>query len=77
MSPHIEVFRTNVSTPTDATFLVEELAAFFPTHDFHFDLEDCDRILRVETRNCELQAVKIMTCLDRWGFYCEVLNDSI
>lgn len=72
----IEVFITDVGTPTDAIFLNEKFREEFPGIDFHFDLEDCDRILRAESGNSEIQAVKIIHCLNRWGFRCEVLNDS-
>jgi hypothetical protein len=71
---NVEVFITDVRTTEDAAFIIEELQAFLQGHEFNFDLEDCDRILRVEAGNCELQATKIMLCLHRWGFQCEVLT---
>ncbi|MEO5570624.1 MAG: hypothetical protein ABIT08_00745, partial [Bacteroidia bacterium] len=47
----VEVFKTNVEKPKEAKILISKLAGHFPKHKINFDLEDCDKILRVEGKN--------------------------
>ena len=46
----IEVFKTNVQQPADAARLEALLANRFPDCAFNFDLDDCDKIFRIESR---------------------------
>ncbi|MBS1635792.1 MAG: hypothetical protein JST26_07695 [Bacteroidetes bacterium] len=48
MMPVVEIFKTNVTKRSQARTLVRELKKTFPAFRINFDLEDCDRILRVE-----------------------------
>ena len=43
----VEVFKTNVSDARQARVLLLHLHQTFPTYKATFDLDDCDRILRV------------------------------
>ena len=43
----VEVFKTNVADPERAKWLVAQIERNFPDCKVHFDLDDCDRILRV------------------------------
>lgn len=70
----VEVFKTNVTQKPNAEKIVEHLLAVFPDASVNFDLEDCDRILRVEM-NSYPDAVQIMKLVHAAGFTCEVLND--
>lgn len=70
----VEVFKTNVTQKPNAEKIVEHLLAVFPDASVNFDLEDCDRILRVEM-NTLPDAVQIMKLVHAAGFTCEVLND--
>jgi hypothetical protein len=45
----VEVFKTNVDCPDIAQSTIAELQALFPGYILCFDLEDCDRILKVAT----------------------------
>lgn len=67
----IEVFKTDVQQPGTANLLVAKLILLFPGSKVNFDLEDCDRVLRVEGDNicCE----KIGALLKSNGYRCEVL----
>jgi hypothetical protein len=56
----VEIFRTNVVKENVAEQLISMLHAHLPDHHFNFDLEDCDRILRVETL---LKPVKVSAIL--------------
>ena len=45
----VEIFATNVQEVSQAKDLVNILLKIFPEYLINFDLEDCDRILRVES----------------------------
>ena len=47
----IEVFRTNVGERSQAQKLIDLLLKHFPGSRINFDLDDCDKVLRVEGRN--------------------------
>ncbi len=44
----IEVFKTNVDNAPEADKVLRLLAHEFPDFKVNFDLEDCDKILRVK-----------------------------
>lgn len=68
----VEVFKTNVNNKWSANWLVEKLQQHFPDHKINFDLDDCDKILRVE--GIYLLAEKIKMLLNENGFMCEALE---
>jgi len=43
----IEVFKTNIHCPDKARQLVDAIHHAYTTYKANFDLDDCDRILRV------------------------------
>lgn len=68
----IEVFKTNVENLGDANNMVQMLLQHFPGSRVNFDLQDCDKILRVEGK--DLSTEKITSLLSGNGFCCEVLE---
>ena len=68
----IEVFTTNVQEAAEANRLVALLTRHFPGNKINFDLDDCDKILRVEGRN--FTADGIILLLKETGFACDVLE---
>jgi hypothetical protein len=68
----VEVFKTNVSHKEIADQLISTLQTHFPFSKINFDLEDCDKILRVENR--EVCIKTIIELVNHKGFECEVLN---
>lgn len=48
------------------------LVETFPSMKINFDLEDCDKVLRVEGR--EVEALQIIGIVKEKGFECEVLD---
>jgi hypothetical protein len=67
----VEVFKTNVQHNSHAASLLSILSEQFPLFKINFDLEDCDRILRVEGEN--VSPVQIIELLNSSGHKCEVL----
>lgn len=68
----VEVFRTNVRRKRQARVLLNILAKQFPMFKINFDLEDCDKILRVEGSNVRQE--KITKLVTENGYYCDVLE---
>jgi len=68
----IEVFKTNVEETVQAKKIVNILLAHFPGNKINFDLQDCDKILRVEGKSFCTE--HIMTLVIENGFSCKVLE---
>ena len=69
----VDVFKTNVECPEKARMLVSILLEHYPNSRINFDLEDCDKILRVQHQ--EADAGEIEMLLNEHGFLCEALPD--
>lgn len=67
----VEVFKTNVLDVERSNLLVETLLFHFPDNKINFDLQDCDKILRVEGEN--ILPGRIMELLNEEGHECEIL----
>ena len=68
----IEVFKTNVERSEQATKLIDDLTQRFPLFVINFDLEDCDKILRVKGK--QVAPGKIISILNSKGYQCIVLD---
>jgi hypothetical protein len=69
----VEVFKTNVDDPTCASWLVALIHKKLPAYRANFDLEDCDRILRVKSNTTSVCAATLILILKELGFEAEVL----
>ena len=72
MKPIVEVFKTNVQHPELAEQLVSILRSRLAVSRINFDLEDCDKILRVEGKQICVEL--IIEILSTFGLECEVLT---
>ncbi len=68
----VEVFKTNVQERKQAALLFEVLVKQFPFFKINFDLEDCDKILRVEGDSISYE--RIITIIRTNGYQCQVLE---
>jgi hypothetical protein len=68
----IEVFKTSVENVSDANNIVQMLLQHFPGSRINFDLQDCDKILRVEGKNFCTET--IITFMNENGFHCSILE---
>jgi hypothetical protein len=73
----IEVFKTNVHDHVHAKMLIEEIHETFIHYRANFDLEDCDRILRVKSSRGSVQPSFLINLLRNFGFKAEVLPDDL
>ncbi len=69
----IEVFKTNVQYQKDAVQIVATLTQQFNNAKINFDMEDCDKILRIEGTN-KTKNDYIMKYLRQLGYNCEILE---
>ena len=68
----VEVFKTNVKRAGEAKRVIVELLHHFPDKKINFDLNDCDKVLRVEGEN--IMNCRIKDILSEHGFMCEELE---
>jgi hypothetical protein len=64
----VEVFKTNVKRQSQTKNLLTLLRQYFPQSQINFDLDDCDKILRVQGEGC--CPIKIAQLLVENGFEC-------
>jgi len=74
-TPTVEVYRTTVPSRLAADVLLQQLHWFFPGWCISFDLEDCDRVLRVETAGDPVPGDFIAGLLGQNGYQCAPLPD--
>jgi hypothetical protein len=68
----VEVFKTNVWEDELAKHLIVKLLDHFPQHKINFDLQDCDKILRVEGE--QVSSKRVIEVINTNGYECEVLQ---
>lgn len=67
-----EIFKTNIENKQSAEVIQNNLLDLFPKSNINFDLEDCDRILRVEGEDFTVN--KIIEIVNKLGYECEILE---
>jgi hypothetical protein len=68
----IYVFKTSVKTKSQAKSLKPHIDKILPKAKWNFDLEDCDKVLRIDSK--ENIALKIIDLLHIHKFHCEELE---
>ena len=68
----VEVFKTNVQQLELAAQLASALSEQFPFFKINFDLEDCDKILRIEANDISPRYIESL--LQTAGFDCRELD---
>ncbi len=71
----IEVFCTNITCKNQAALILQKLSETFSNCYFNFDLEDCDNILRVESKKHHLNVDSIQNLVRDLGYQINVLED--
>jgi hypothetical protein len=72
----VEFFKTDVADPERAKWLVGQIERNFASCKVNFDLDDCDRILRVVFEG-KIQSDLLIDLLKDIGCKAEVLPDTI
>lgn len=73
----IEVFKTDVTCPDHAGVLVDLIHDAFPHYRANFDLQDCDRILRVVSTAGPVQTESLLLLVQAYGYSAEPLPDEV
>ncbi len=68
----VEIFKTNVQNTFQANIVISLLRRHFPQSRINFDLEDCDKILRIEGK--DFLPDKVSRLVSQKGFICRVLE---
>jgi hypothetical protein len=68
----VEVFKTNIYEVEKSNIIFQKLLRHFPENKINFDLEDCDKILRVEGDT--IFSEKIIEIVQEEGHLCEILD---
>ncbi len=69
----VEVFKTSVQDPVQAKNIKQLLLKQNPLLEINFDLEDCDKILRIKNKKEAIDISSILKTLNETGIYIEVL----
>ncbi|MFB9078935.1 hypothetical protein ACFFLS_10450 [Flavobacterium procerum] len=64
----VEIFKTNVEKETETNYIIAVIKRQFPSYKINFDLEDRDKILRVEALEPQWNA--IVDYVNNLGFSC-------
>jgi hypothetical protein len=73
----IEIFTTNVTEKNQAERVLNKIRSAFPGYKVNFDLDDCDHILRIDSRGSVLCAATLIQLVHQLGFRAEILPDEI
>ncbi|MES2560684.1 MAG: hypothetical protein V4590_13145 [Bacteroidota bacterium] len=71
-TPTIEVFKTSIETIQSAQAVIQQLNNLFPLLRITIDLDDCDRILRIEGTLVAVHT--IIENVNLLGHSCEMLE---
>lgn len=67
----VEIFRTNILDPGQAEHIVATLRHSFPEWRVNVDLDDCDKILRVE--GLEIVSPEVENLVRKLGYDCTII----
>jgi hypothetical protein len=73
----IEVFKTNVRDQEIACMLIDQIHLTFVGYEANFDLEDCDKILRVSFAQGIVHASLVIGLLKHFKYHAEVLKEEV
>lgn len=70
----VEVFKTNVPHKRAAKAILAEIGIHQPEYKCNFDLDDCDKVLRVENASGNIDARLIFDILERNNYEGSILE---
>jgi hypothetical protein len=71
----VEVFKTNITSKAEAALILANIHNQFPSYSANFDLQDCDRILRVKSTRERVKATSLIRLVINLGYHAEVLAE--
>ena len=73
----VEVFKTDVLQKEQAQRVLDQLHLKFRNYCANFDLDDCDKILRVESKKGEIHPTLLLSFLEESGVRAEILENIV
>lgn len=70
----IGIFRTNICTHQDKSFVIKSILSHFNIISCTIDLEDCDKVMRVVNGAVAVAENEIMLFTRHLGFQCDKLD---
>lgn len=71
----IEVFATNIDSWSKARKVLNQIREAYPDYLANFDLEDCDKILRIETQEIKIDTKSIIRLLNEMNGEASLLKE--
>ena len=68
----IEIFKTDVQKVSQAKRIVDLLNDYFPGNRINFDLQDRDKVLRIE--GDAFRSTEVIMLVKQSGFTCNILD---
>lgn len=72
----VEVFKTDVVKQSQARLLADLICLAFAGYRATFDLEDCDKVLRISCEGPEICSTSVIGLLESFGYEAVVLEDD-
>lgn len=72
MQPAIHIFKTNINTVEQIKKADSFLSAHTKIKKWNIDLDDSDKVLKIET--CPLEINDVIISLKPFNIYCEVME---
>jgi len=73
----VEVFKTDVHESKYALLLQQLIQTVFTGYEVSFDLEDCDKVLRVKSCSNDIRVNQLIDFLKQMGVQAEVLPEDV
>jgi hypothetical protein len=73
----VEILKTNISQASEAKMIQELVYLHFPAVRISLDLEDCDKVLRIQTEDAGICISKIIRLLRVMGYKADILTDEL
>jgi len=71
----VEVFKTTVEKQSQARLLSDLICLAFTGYRASFDLEDCDKVLRISCDGATVCNTSVIALLESFGYEAAVLED--
>lgn len=71
--PTVKVYKTNVKDPSKADSILDEIRYKLPGSDPSFDLDDCDKVLRIEFATQSTKDHELDLIFEHFGNHLEPL----
>lgn len=68
----VEIFKTNVNNKRAALKVAFHLSQALPDYEINFDLEDCDKVLRIKGK--WIDVTEVLKNMQQQGYQCELIN---